>query len=314
MGHCDAGMFDYMMKSCGVKVGDGKTLTVAKIGKKAGILTHIDGTKMNIMLENYKHVPGLWVNLFSVTQAMSSGWNLKSDGRVIMLVKVANVIKFDKVMTTGDGYVYGVDVLPQLEAAAPTLSQGSIVDINSFHQILNHCGEDSLRLTAQAHGIQLTGILKPCFACATANARQKNVAKVTKVMAQKIGERLYIDISSVEQKAHDGARFWVLVVDDKSNKSWSFFVSHRDQQVDPVFELLLLLHKNKTPVKYIRADNAGENKLLQEAVHNHRFLKITFEFTPRNSPQCNGCCEWKFAYLWSCIRSLLNAAKIPKNI
>jgi len=92
MGHCDAGMFDFTTKSCGVKVGDGKTLTVSKIGKKAGILTHLDGTKMNIVLENYKHVPGLWVNLFSVTQAMSSGWNLKSDGRVIMLIKGADVI------------------------------------------------------------------------------------------------------------------------------------------------------------------------------------------------------------------------------
>ena len=35
MGHCDAGMFDFQRKSCGVKVGDGKTLAVAKIGKKS---------------------------------------------------------------------------------------------------------------------------------------------------------------------------------------------------------------------------------------------------------------------------------------
>jgi len=182
---------------------------------------------------------------------------------MIMLARGLEVIKFDRVMATRNGYVSEVDIIPQIEAAAPILSQGSTVDFNSLHQILNHCGEDNLCLTAKAHGIQLTGVLKPCFACTIANARKKNVAKVTKVMAQEIGECLYINISSVDWKAHDGACYWVLVVDDKSNKSWSFFVGHKDQQVDPVFELLLLFHKNKTPVKYIQVDNAGEKKLLQ---------------------------------------------------
>jgi len=73
MGHCDAGMFDLQDKTCGIKVGDGKTLAVTKIGKKSGILVQADGTKTNVVLENYKHVEGLWVNLFSVTQALASG-------------------------------------------------------------------------------------------------------------------------------------------------------------------------------------------------------------------------------------------------
>ena len=137
---------------------------------------------------------------------------------------------------------------------------------------------------------------------------------MTKVVAKDIGERIFIDISSVDHKAYDGARYWVLVVDDKTNKSWSFFVGHKDQQVDPLFELLLLLYKNKTPVKYIRADNAGENMLLQEAIRNHHFLNAKFEFTPQNSPEYNGRCERKFAFLWSCLRSILNATKLPDTL
>jgi len=57
MEHCDAGMFDFQRKSCGIKVGDGKTLAVANIGKKSVVLTHSDGTKMSIVIENYKLVP-----------------------------------------------------------------------------------------------------------------------------------------------------------------------------------------------------------------------------------------------------------------
>ena len=114
MGHCDAGMFDLQDKTCGIKVGDGNTLTVTKIGKKSGILVQADGKKTNVVLENYKHVEGLWVNLFSVTQALASGWNLKSDGQMIMLIKGQDTIKFDRIMKTGDGYVCGVEIQPHI--------------------------------------------------------------------------------------------------------------------------------------------------------------------------------------------------------
>ena len=88
-------------------------------------------------------------------------------------------------------------------------------------------------------------------------------------MVTNIGERLYIDISSIAAKAFGGHKFWVLAVDDLTNQSWSFFVGHKDQRVDPLFELLLTLHKNGTPAHYIHLDNACENKLLEEAVKNH---------------------------------------------
>ena len=170
MGHCDAEMFDFQAKTCGIKIGDGQTMTVSKIGKKSGILVQADGTRTNVILENFKHVPGLWVNLFSVTQALASGWNLKSDGQMIMLVKGLDTIKFDRIMKTGGAYVCGVDILPQLKASTSTLSEGSTIDINDLHCILKHCGEDTLKLTVKAHGLILKGTLQPCFACRTGNA------------------------------------------------------------------------------------------------------------------------------------------------
>ena len=159
MGHCDAGMFDFQEKTCGIKVGDGNVHAVTKIGKKSGILVQADGTQTNVVLENYKHVPGLWVNLFSVTQALTSGWNLKSDGQIIMLVKGQDTINYDRILKTGDGFVCGVDIIPQIEAATPTLSEGSTIDINELHCTLNHCGEDTLNLTTKAHGLILKGTL-----------------------------------------------------------------------------------------------------------------------------------------------------------
>ena len=145
------------------------------------------------------------------------------------------------------------------------------------------------------------------------NARQKPVAKATSVQASRIGERLFINICSIATRAFGGAKFCVLAVDDFTNKSWSFFITHKDEQVDPLVELLLLLHKNGTPIYFIRLDNAGENKLLEESVRNHGTIYVTFEYVPPCSPQYNVRAERKFAYLWGGVRAVLNAAKLPEN-
>jgi len=177
MGHCNTGMFDFQEKTCGIKIGNGNTMSITKIGKKSGMLVQADGTKTNVVLENYKHVEDLWVNLFSITQAMASGWNLKSDGQMIMLIKGQDIIKFDRIMNTGDGYVCGVEIIPQIEAATPTLGDGSTIDINELHHTLNHCGEDMLRLTAKAHGLTVKGTLKPCFTCRMGNHERGTLQK-----------------------------------------------------------------------------------------------------------------------------------------
>jgi hypothetical protein len=78
MGPGDAGMFDLIDESTTVKVGNGKHLPVAKVGKKKGTIKQADGSEVQVTLKRYKQVPDLWVNLFSVTAAMADGWHLGS--------------------------------------------------------------------------------------------------------------------------------------------------------------------------------------------------------------------------------------------
>jgi len=62
-------------------------------------------------------------------------------------------------------------------------------------------------------------------------------------------------------------------------------------------------------VKFIRCNNAGENKTTEE-----RFIKekrnITFEYTARNTPQQNGKVESTFAILYGRMRAMMNYAGI----
>ena len=43
-------------------------------------------------MKNYKQVPGLWVNLFSITQAIADGWKLGNDKKVITISKGGTTI------------------------------------------------------------------------------------------------------------------------------------------------------------------------------------------------------------------------------
>jgi hypothetical protein len=39
-----------------------------------------------------------------------------------------------------------------------------------------------------------------------------------------MGERVYLDISSIKGESHGGSCFWALVVDDHTDYCWSLFL------------------------------------------------------------------------------------------
>ena len=59
-----------------------------------------------------KHVPKLWVNLFSLTKAMEGSRKIGNDGLVITMSKGGRTIRFDKIFQTKAGYVGAVDICP----------------------------------------------------------------------------------------------------------------------------------------------------------------------------------------------------------
>jgi len=52
------------------------------------------------MLDNVQYIPGFWVNLFSLTAAMSRGCTISSMERMIVIGKNDLMIKFNKEITT----------------------------------------------------------------------------------------------------------------------------------------------------------------------------------------------------------------------
>jgi hypothetical protein len=84
----------------------------------------------------------------------------------------------------------------------------------------------------------LIGEFKSCEECAISKVRQKNVAKEWKGGSQTPGERLYIDISSIKNESFGGFTFWVLIVDNYTDYSWSLFLKYKADLRDKMFKLL----------------------------------------------------------------------------
>ena len=70
-----------------------------------------DGTMQNIILQA-KFVPGLWVNLFSITKAIKGGAKIDNEDMVITVKKGKTVVKFDKIFETKGGFLGGVEICP----------------------------------------------------------------------------------------------------------------------------------------------------------------------------------------------------------
>ena len=85
----------------------------------------------------------------------------------------------------------------------------------------------------------MSGKLNPCFACALAKSKQKRVNKESETRSEQRGERLFIDTSSIKGTSFGGAKFWLLIVDDFTDMSWSYFIRSKSDVVnvmDTVFE------------------------------------------------------------------------------
>ena len=108
---------------------------------------------------------------------------------------------FDKVIQTKKGFVLGVYMIPiKAEMAAGAQDPRKKCDTNMPFQILGHCGEVSLRLTAKASDWELTRKFNTCVYC----VGQKNISK-----NWTNGSTVPVDVNiiSIKGECYGGASF-----------------------------------------------------------------------------------------------------------
>jgi len=148
VGSCDDGMFDIKEEKCSVRIGNGKILTSTKVGKKRVTVVQKDGTMTDIVLSPFKHVRGLWVNLFALLLPLTTGWLISNVGPVLTLKKDDTAITFDRIFATKDGVLGGVDMIAKEELANLCLQANKAHDVNFLHELFGHCAQDTIANTA----------------------------------------------------------------------------------------------------------------------------------------------------------------------
>jgi hypothetical protein len=137
------GMFDVRDIDEKIRVRNGNLIVASKIGNLKLDVTQTDGTKFTITLQCVKFVPDLWVNLFSINQALKKGYRISNVNIIISLSKGLNKITFDRFFKAKDGTVSGILIRLCDNPIAYTVLNSVTkkeIEINDFHTILGHCG------------------------------------------------------------------------------------------------------------------------------------------------------------------------------
>jgi transposase InsO family protein len=211
------------------------------------------------------------------------------------------------------------NTFPQ-NAATIALERGRRITLSEAHSLLGHAAITTVKKTAHSYGWIISDLGNgeqeiKCQSCAEAKARQANVPKSIRNPSNIPGERLFMDISSVKKESFGGrAKFWLLVIDEATDCTCSFFITKKNTTQEKINELVGFINgMGDRKVKFIRCDNAGENtkaeEVLTKAGHG-----IKFEFTAPGTPQHNGKVERKFATLMGRVRAMMNNSGMKEKI
>ena len=293
-----------------VVIGNGESISCTHKGKLDVICKHRDGS-MARETWDVNIVTQLNHDLFSFTKAMKEGWHMngrwKEGGLMIELfITTRASMKFDRLIPSRSSWQMGIKTQRLVGQAHVVIEPGKSIPIWKFHQMTGHTGEHLLKTTAENMGIKLTGKLEPCEMCAQAKIRQANMPKKKQLQVpSRPGYRMFIDISSFKHESMGGKRHWLIVVDEFSDCSHSFFLRQKSDQtvVIPIW-IKGLKTKYGIVVKNIRLDNSGENRSLQKECEKQN-LGIVFEYTAPGTPQQNSVVERKIPTLMGRSRAMM---------
>ena len=139
----------------------------------------------------------------------------------------------------------------------PATPAGRAITVNDAHAKLGHCSEAFARKAAQYYDWRLTGgMMPPCEDCATGNGRQKDVVKEFLLVSH------LLKWENNEDKGYS-KMFWLLAVDEYSRMKFSWFLNKKSELSAVMRDFIKKCKGHNIIIKYIRLNNAGENKGFQ---------------------------------------------------
>ena len=204
-------------------------MPATKKGKLQVKVCQVDGTEWVHTLWPVKFCPKAGANLLSLTCELSQGNKLASDHQSNIMVNTptGNII-LDCFIKTCNGRVAGVNFLHEAnDERAVSATALPKKNINILHIELGHPSETITQAITKALGIQVTGTFKPYEDCTLGEVKKHTVSKKAVPHSKILGERLFFNISCSSTPTFGGKHHWLLIIDECSDFSWSFFLKEK---------------------------------------------------------------------------------------
>ena len=282
-----------------------------------------------LTLTNVRVVPEIQKNIISIGLLLQDGGELKGiNGRLV--VEYLGILltfershrdglyytKMRRVTLINDEYcneVTNTDENWQVVGKNNKIDKKNWPRMNRMeaHNKWGHPHNDQMSRMANHFSIKLVGKLESCTGCDLMKSRTKATTKTCSKLAENNGERIFIDTTGPFPKSRGGMKYFMCAVDDKSDKTWTYFAPSKNHMIKFVKELVVLINGLGLVVKYIRCDNAGEHQLNLKNYCNER--GITLEYTAPYTPKQNGRVEKKIHVLWQRATTMMVNANLTQS-
>lgn len=261
-----------------VRVGSGHLLYSEGVGD---VYVRMNGE--NVCLPACMYVPGLTLNLISVSQLDKSGC------AVLFAAGEARMSRGEKsvlMATRMDSNLYEVDLeIPSLDTACVAAT----ADI--WHQRLGHISGSTMRgLQASVDGLPVLHLPNSCSSCTLGKMTRASFTASTSQSTEPL-ELLSVDLAGPFDESVGGARYFMVVVDAYSKL---YHVELLRQKSDAVEAIKRLITRWETQVsrrvKILRSDNGGEfdNRAMADFCAGKG---IRQQMTTARTPEQNGIAE-----------------------
>ncbi|CAI7759564.1 unnamed protein product [Closterium sp. NIES-54] len=289
-----------------VVFGNDKSLPVVGVGSTCLI---VDGRPVDIT--NVLHVPGLKVNLLSITQLAKKGVKVTIDDTKM------NLFWKGKQFAQGvlNGELYQLKTHPRV--ASSNVAQGSKATLKVWHNRLAHANYDSVKELANnglakgfdvAAGADEKGV---CAVCVEGKMARKPFGSRTSPLAKDPLALVHMDVCGpMLHTSKGGARFLLVMLDDATCMCWTRLLKAKGDVTKAIQEWALeVCDDDKKRIKAIRTDGGGEfvNAELEKWMKSKG---IKHDVTTPYTPQHNGAAEWLNRTLVEAVRSLLQHSKL----
>ena len=299
---------DLQKDSGKIVAADRKSLQV--LGKGTVTINPADVKKDSLRIENVKVVPGLALNLLSVSQIVQKGLEVRFRNNGVDIIDQEGII-------IAKGVHENNMFKLQQRALTGKAMTTKLNDSDLWHKRLGHLNVDSMKKLREG---LVTGIsfsnshLESCISCAKGK-QHRFPFKRSKNISRNLLDLVHSDLCGpMEVDSIAGSKYFVTFIDDYSRQVFVYFLSFKSEVFEAFksFEAMVTRQTGRN-IKVLRTDNGGEyvNNRMKRYLSSSGIIHQT---TVPYSPQQNGIAERANRTIVEKARCMLFEAKLSKKL